>query len=204
MTAPTSLMPLTRSSLAPSRGGDNQADLLFQQVTEQNAYPAFRQLFRLYYEPMCQYATRFVHSLEVAEEIVADVFVKLWRNRGQIQLYASFQSYCYRAVKNQSLDYLKSNTGRHAMHSELTDDYQAMTTASESPEQAIIRQEFDTMLDNAIAQLPRQGQLIYRMSRDQGLKYREIAGQLGISVRTVETHMGRSCQTLRTQLQRYC
>lgn len=182
---------------------DSQADQLFRQVTETNAYPAFRQLFRLYYAPLCRYAVRFVRSEEVAEEIVADVFVRLWRNRAQIQLHASFHGYCYRAVKNQSLDYLRSSNRLHASHSELTDAHQALTVSGESPEQDVIEQEFDLLLNNAIAQLPKQGQLIYRMSRDEGLKYREIAGQLGISVRTVETHMGRSCQTLKTQLQAY-
>lgn len=180
---------------------DSQADQLFRQVSENNACPAFRQLFRLYYDPLCRYAIRFVRSGEVAEEIVADVFVRLWKNRAQIQLYASFHGYCYRAVKNQSLDYLRSSNRQHASHSELTDVHHALTGAGGSPEQDVIEQEFDVMLNNAIARLPRQGQLIYRMSRDEGLKYREIAGQLGISVRTVETHMGRSCQTLRTQLQ---
>lgn len=180
-----------------------QADALFRQVTEDNAYPAFRQLFSLYYEPLCRYATRFVHSSEVAEEIVADVFVKLWKNRAQIQLYASFHAYCHRAVKNQSLDYLKSSRRFDASHSELTDAHHALTACGDSPEQGVIGQEFDACLNNAIASLPRQGQLIYRMSRDQGLKYREIAGQLGISIRTVETHMGRTVQTLRTQLQEY-
>ncbi len=182
---------------------DCQADLLFREVTESNAYPAFRQLFRLYYEPLCRYAVRFVRSGEVAEEVVADVFVRLWRNRAQIQLYASFHAYCYRAVKNQSLDYLKSSGKLYASHSELTDAHHTLITATESPEQGIIGQEFDVLLDRAVAQLPKQGQLIYRMSRDQGLKYREIAGQLGISVRTVETHMGRSCQTLKARLEGY-
>lgn len=180
-----------------------QADGLFQQVTESNAYPAFCQLFRLYYQPLCQYAVRFVRLEEVAEEIVADVFVKLWKNRAQIRLYASFHAYCYRAVKNQSLDYLKSSSRYYTLHSELTDAHSALTTCGESPEQDFIDQELGSLLNRAVAQLPKQGQLIYRMSRDQGLKYREIAGQLGISVRTVETHMSRSCQTLKARLQDY-
>ena len=199
-------MELNQLSVHPARPavcGQYQADALFRQVTENNAYPAFRQLFSLYYEPLCRYATRFVHSSEAAEEIVADVFVKLWKNRAQIQLYASFHAYCHRAVKNQSLDYLKSNRRFDASHSELTDAHHALTAHGDSPEQGVIGQEFDTKLNNAIARLPRQGQLIYRMSRDQGLKYREIAGQLGISVRTVETHMGRTVQALRLQLQEY-
>lgn len=177
--------------------------MLFHQVTAGDAYPAFCQLFRLYYGPLCRYAVRFVRSGEVAEEIVADVFVKLWKNRSQIHLYASFHAYCYRAVKNQSLDYLKSSGRQHASHSELTDAHHTLTASGQSPEQGVLDQEIDALLDNAIAQLPKQGQLIYRMSRDQGLKYREIAGQLGISVRTVETHMGRSFQTLRARLQGY-
>src|SRR5205823_8992067 len=109
---------------------------------------------------------------------------------------------CHRAVKNQALDYLKSSRRQTSAHSELTDAHH-ITASDESPEQGVIGQEFAALLDNAIAQLPKQGQLIYRMSRDQGLKYREIAGQLGISIRTVETHMGRTCQTLRARLQEY-
>lgn len=182
---------------------DRQADLLFDQVITGNAYPAFCQLFRLYYAPLCRYAVRFVRSGEVAEEIVSDVFIRLWKNRSQIQLYASFHAYCHRAVKNQSLDYLKSSGRQYASYSELTDAHCTLIAPDMSPEQGVLDQEIDALLDSAIAQLPKQGQLIYRMNRDQGLKYREIAGQLGISVRTVETHMGRSFQTLRARLQGY-
>ncbi|MBO0931243.1 RNA polymerase sigma-70 factor [Fibrella aquatilis] len=181
-------------------GAAGLADTLFRRVTAANDYPAFRQLFSLHYAPLCSYATRFVRCPQVAEELVADVFVKLWRNRAQIEIYASFQPYCYRAVKNQSLDYLKSRSCHENSHCELTSDHHAPTAPSESPEQRIIDYEFDVRFNRAVAQLPRQGQLIYRLSREQGLKYRDIAGQLGISVRTVEAHMNRSLHVLRNSL----
>ncbi|MBO0938306.1 RNA polymerase sigma-70 factor [Fibrella sp. HMF5335] len=179
------------------------SDALFRRVTAASDYPAFRQLFSLHYAPLCQYATRYVRCAHVAEEIVADVFMKLWRNRMQIEIYASFQPYCYRAVKNQALDYLKSRMRHENAHCELTDDHHTPTGPNESPDQGIINHEFDACFNRAIAQLPRQGQLIYRLSREQGLKYRDIAGQLGISVRTVEAHMNRSLHVLRDSLAGY-
>ena len=179
------------------------SDALFRRVTAANDYPAFRQLFSLHYAPLCQYATRFVRCPQVAEEIVADVFFKLWRNRMQIEIYASFRPYCYRAVKNQALDYLKSQKRHEDAHCELTDAHHTLTGADESPEQRIIDNEFDARFNRAVAQLPRQGQLIYRLSREQGLKYRDIATQLGLSVRTVEAHMNRSLHVLRDSLSGY-
>lgn len=179
------------------------SDALFRRVTAANDYPAFRQLFSLHYAPLCTYATRFVRCPQAAEELVSDVFLKLWRNRMQIEIYASFQPYCYRAVKNQSLDYLKSRMRHENAHCELTDDHHTPTGPNESPEQRIIDHEFDARFNCAIAQLPRQGQLIYRLSREQGLKYRDIASQLGISVRTVEAHMNRSLHVLRNSLSGY-
>lgn len=179
------------------------SDALFRRVTAANDYPAFRQLFSLHYAQLCQYATRFVRCPQVAEEIVADVFLKLWRNRMQIEIYASFQPYCYRAVKNQALDYLKSRKRHENTHCELTDEHHMPTGPDESPEQRIIDHEFDARFNRAIAQLPRQGQLIYRLSREQGLKYRDIATQLGLSIRTVEAHMNRSLHVLRNSLSGY-
>ena len=192
------------AQLLKRTGAASLADALFRRVTAANDYPAFRQLFSLHYAPLCVFATRYVRCPQVAEELVADVFMKLWRNRAQIEIYASFQPYCYRAVKNQALDYLKSRSRHDSSHCELTDDHHhAPTAPSESPEQRIIDHEFDARFNRAVAQLPRQGQLIYRLSREQGLKYRDIAGQLGISVRTVEAHMNRSLHVLRTSLSGY-
>src|SRR4051794_26655867 len=80
---------------------------LFGRVVATGDYHAFRELFTHHYRSLCNYAMRVVITREIAEEVVSDVFVKLWKNREQIEVHTSFQAYIYRAVRNQALDYLK-------------------------------------------------------------------------------------------------
>ena len=133
---------------------------------------------------------------------MSDVLTRLWRNRFQLQELISFESYIYRAVKNQSLDYLKSRLNRDHAYAELSVSQYEIAT-DDTPETIWMRGDLQRSVDDAIGRLPRQCQMVFRMSRDKGLTYNEISEQLGISVKTVETHMSRALKTLRFALAEY-
>lgn len=179
----------------------NVLENLFGRVVATGDYHAFRELFTHHYRSLCNYAMRVVVTREIAEEVVSDVFVKLWKNREQIEVHTSFQAYIYRAVRNQALDYLKLRIHRQNERESLDSVQWNMTHADHfSPADELSFNEFHEHVEGCIQALPRQCQLIFRLSREEGLRYRDIAERLAISVKTVETQMSRALKVLRERV----
>ncbi|CAG5012537.1 hypothetical protein DYBT9275_05196 [Dyadobacter sp. CECT 9275] len=188
------------SSLAGSPP-KNVLESLFGKVVTKGDYYAFRELFTHHYRSLCNYAMRVVVTREIAEEVVSDVFVKLWKNREQIEVHTSFQAYIYRAVRNQALDYLKLRVHRQYERESLDAVQWNLTHADHfSPVEEMSFNEIYDHIEGCIKDLPRQCQLIFRLSREEGLRYRDIAEKLDISVKTVETQMSRALKVLRERV----
>lgn len=141
-----------------------------------------------------RYVRQFAPDREEAENVVAEVFYKIWKNRATLRINTSARAYLYTAVRNQALDML-----RRAKSGPPPPEY-APATYVRSPEEDLIGSELQDQIQAAISRLPEQRQLIFRLNREEGLKYREIAQRLNISIKTVETQMSRSLRTLREQL----
>ncbi len=189
------------NSRVPATGQKNVLENLFGRVVRNGDYFAFRELFTNHYGPLCNYAMRVVATKEIAEEVVADVFVKLWKNREQIEVHTSFQAYIYRAVRNQALDYLKLRVHRQYEKETLESIQWNMNYADHfSPMDELAFNETFTHIESCIKALPRQCQIIFRMSREDGLRYKDIAEKLNISVKTVETQMSRALKVLRERV----
>jgi RNA polymerase sigma-70 factor, ECF subfamily len=158
---------------------------------------AFDALFQEHYEPLCRFAYSLLDSVELAEEVVADVFIKIWKNKDNLHIQTSVKAYLMASVRNRSIDYLRKRL-RHQTESE--DEIKDVASTYTSPEEHTISCELLQIIESAIDCLPPQGRIIFRMSRDQGLRYQEIADQMQISIKTVETHMVRSLKFLREAL----
>lgn len=169
--------------------------LLFQKVSQENDYKAFEVIFHHFYSPLCNFAIKIVGKPEVAEELVADAFFKIWKNRQNIHLTHTFSSYLYTSVKNHCLDYLKK---QNLIFKEISTV--PSFSQEENPEKLLIQQELIEKIEKAIETLPDQCKTIFRLSRDRELKYQEIADLLHVSVKTVETQMGRALKYLRSAL----
>ena len=162
-----------------------------QQKDEQ----AFEQYYKAHYRVFFLAAFGYLKDAGVAEEIVNDVFVRLWELADTIQIESSLKAYIYRSVINRSLNEL-DKTKR---------DQQNQVEFSRRPEDRV---EIKAMEDNelkiklykAVDQLPEQCRNIFYMSRFDELKYREIANQLGLSIKTVEAQMGKALKVLRKKL----
>ncbi|MCB0630847.1 MAG: RNA polymerase sigma-70 factor [Saprospiraceae bacterium] len=157
----------------------------------------YQKLFYTFYPILCEKATSIVNCQQKAEEIVSDVFIKIWLNRDQLTIKSSLPAYLHMAVRNQSIDYLRRWTKRRTINNELPPD---SDSGYSSPEDHLIYQETNREVIDAIESLPPRGRHIFKLSRDEGLKYQEIADQLNISIKTVETHMRRSLIFLRMRL----
>lgn len=161
---------------------------------------AFEMLFKEHYENLCRYACTFVRDSDEAEDIVQKTFVTFWEKRADIALETSLKSYLYGAVRNASFNNLKHQQVRQKHAATMT---VADHIASESASDGLVSEELNDRINVAIAQLPEQCRRVFELSRFEGLKYSEIAEQLGISVKTVENQMGKALRRMREALHDY-
>lgn len=160
---------------------------LIKQIKHKDNYSAFEEIFNKYYDPLKSWSNYILGSHQLAEEAVLDVFFKLWNNRKKVEINTSLKSYLFTSVKNQSVDYL-----RRDIQKQTTEQSVDIKGEFNQPDDIMELMELKTRIDNAVDELPDQCRKIFRMSRDEGMKYKEIAESLSISVKTVETQIGRA------------
>jgi RNA polymerase sigma-70 factor, ECF subfamily len=161
-----------------------ETDLLKGLATDDKG--SFNQLIRLYYTVLSRSALKYVRSKEQAEEIVQDVFVSLWERRQTLMITTSLEAYLYTAVKYQSINYLKKKLAKPVFDS----DFPASAhPATNDTEDQVACKELARLVTQAIGTLPEKCRIIFDLSRNAGLTYREIAAELNISPKTVETQI---------------
>jgi RNA polymerase sigma-70 factor (ECF subfamily) len=160
----------------------------------------FDELVRTYYGRLCNFAYRFVGSRDVAEDIVQDVLMRLWRMREEFDPRDPL-AYLYQAVRNQAVSYRRQQGVRERWSAHAAADMERRP--GDDGLSHVEAADLATALARGIEQLPERCRLIFTMSREQDLSYAEIARILGISVKTVETQMGRALKALRSRLAGY-
>lgn len=158
---------------------------------------AFKRLFHLHYEPLCRFACGYVKTMAVAEDLVQEVFLDLWRRRHNWYPDQSGKAYLYGAVRNQALKHLRHMRSRQRMEDE---QKRRPSPVQETPACVLHHQEVQQAAQQAIDELPERRRHIFILSRQHDLTYKEIAMLLGISVKTVETQVGRALEFLRNRL----
>ena len=161
---------------------------------------AFEQLFRLYYSPLCWYATSIVGDRETAEEIIEDLFYTIWKEKERLNIFRSVKSYLYTAVWNGCLQHHRQRQKDEEMQRKMQ---QATPTYTSSPEDEAEFEELQRVVDRCLAQMPERCRHIFLLHRDEGLKYTEIATRLSISVKTVEANMSKALALLRKEIETY-
>ncbi|MFK7922270.1 MAG: RNA polymerase sigma factor [Bacteroidia bacterium] len=157
---------------------------------------ALEELFREYYTPLVRFAYTKLQDKDLSEDVVQEVFVKLWNIRKNIQINTSLKSYLYTATKNLSLNEI-AKVKRHA---ELNEVYVQKQEQAAEPMSEELRGVWDERIQAAIAELPPRCQEVFRLSRFEGMTYQEIADHLKISPKTVENQMGKGLSLLRKSL----
>lgn len=160
---------------------------------------AFKVLFEKYYSSMCLFARQYLKDHEMAEESVQDMFVKIWEKRHTLIIETSVKHYLFRSVRNHCLNQIQHEKIKQQYASNVLESaYQEI-----DPEQFYIEVDLLKRIENSINSLPPKRKEIFRLSREQGLKYKEIAEKLNISVKTVEAQMGLALKYLREELKEY-
>ena len=157
----------------------------------------FELLFRSSYVSLVRYAKTLIKDHDTAEEIVQDLFFRLWQDKEKLNIESSLNGYLFRSVHNKCLHYIEHNrvVERHA-----EDILNRQAEIQESPSDILNYKELQEKVARILERLPERCGKIFTMSRFEGLKYNEIAEKLSVSVKTVEANMGRALKEFRKEL----
>ncbi len=166
---------------------------------------AFEFIFLTFYNELCNYACSILRDKDTAEEIVQEVFVKLWENRTELSIKLSVKSYLYRAVHNQCINYYDHLQVKQKYASESVKNYRDMVSpvSSDYPIANLLTQELEDTISQSLAALPDQCREVFLLIRYEDLSYNEAAEKLGISINTVKTQLQRAISRLRESLRNY-
>ncbi|MEM7575154.1 MAG: RNA polymerase sigma-70 factor [Bacteroidota bacterium] len=158
----------------------------------------FQQLFNRHYKTLTQQAYRTTGCRFEAEEVVLDIFTKLWHQGRRIAVHSNPEAYLRAAVRNRSVDYLRKRKRQRTVQAELPIH---RPCSAPLPDSAAAAKELSQIIECAIQDLPPKGQKIFRLNRFEDMTYQQIAEHFGLSYKTVETHMRRNLIFLRNRLQ---
>lgn len=162
---------------------------------------AFAQLYMSIQPFLKQFALAIIKNKELSEEIVSDVFIRIWQNRQKLQNIENFKLYLYISTKNTALNY----ASRHFRKETLSlDDIDINISAPiANPEQLMITSEAVKKIEAEIQKLPPRCRLIFKLVREDGLKYKDIASLLGISVNTIDNQMATALRKMKSAVPCY-
>ena len=167
---------------------------------QQGDRSAFSFIFTYYYADLVNFAYTFTKDRDVSEEIIQEIFLKLWENRGSIQINTSVKSFLLRSVQNRCIDWIR--------HLDIHDKYRNSVMAApllveNDTDRYMLHAELQSSLKKALEILPEEISTVFIMNRFEGLTYQEISQKQGISVRTVEVRIGKALHFLRDKLKDY-
>jgi len=160
----------------------------------------FEQVFKSHFKALHAYAFTILKDEDAAEDIVQQVFYKLWERREQTEINQSVSAYLYRMVYNDSLNFIKHQKVK-AAHQSYT--RHTMNEGAEHISKRLVAKELSEKIQIALNKLPEQCRTIFQMSRFEELKYKEIADKLNLSVKTIENQMGKALKIMRSELVEY-
>lgn len=171
--------------------------LLVREIIDGNE-KAFRKLYDTYSGSLYAYCFSILKSKTYSEEIIQDVFLKVWSHRKNLDPDLSFKSYIYTITRNLSFNFLSKAANNKNLREEI---FYKSQNSYNSTEDYMANVEYTILKNNAIETLPPKCKLIFQMSRNEGKSYKDISKELGISISTVKGQMGKALGIMRNFLQ---
>ncbi|MGH2644864.1 MAG: RNA polymerase sigma-70 factor [Chitinophagaceae bacterium] len=158
---------------------------------------AFKELFDAYKQKLYAAACKVAKSTDAAEDIVQEIFARIWENRSILKEVENPSAYIFTVAYHESFRYLKKVSSDQKLYEALR---KRIKILEEGPEKKLELKETQQQIAHAIDELPPQRQLIYKLSREEGLSYKEIADKLHISPLTVKKQLQLALRNIRTVL----
>ena len=193
-----SALLLKKSLLAPEEMEDQDLFLIEKLCIRDES--AFETIYKNNFQSLYSYAFSILKNEMAAEEIVQNVFFKIWERASSLNIKGSMIAYLYRAVHNEALNHVKHLKVRSENKLQII---YGMDQTDDNAFKNLQAKELETQLHKALKELPEQCRTVFQLSRFEELRYREIADKLVISIKTVENHMGKALRILRLKLIKY-
>lgn len=158
---------------------------------------AFNEIYEAYSKPMYLKILRMVRDNDTADELLQELFIKLWDGREKIDPEKSFQSFMFTVTRNLVYNYFRKVASDNSMIEQLL---LRGTAYYLNAEEILLNKEASALLTNAIEQLSPQRKLVFELCKLEGKSYEEVSQILGISVPTVNSHMTKSLQSIKSYL----
>jgi RNA polymerase sigma-70 factor (family 1) len=173
--------------------------LLLKQISEGDE-GSFNIIFSQYRDRLFVYLAAITKSKEAAEEIVLDVFMKLWLGKEIVTEIQNLQSFLYRIAHNKAIDFLRSAQRSPVQQNEIWEAIQS-SAGETSSDHLLNRHNAEAALNEAVEQLSPMRQKVFQLSREEGMSYDQIADHLHLSRNTVRNHVAASLEFIRKYLQ---
>jgi RNA polymerase sigma-70 factor (ECF subfamily) len=170
----------------------NSSDIILFLGIKDGETESFNILFERYYQPLCNLAFLYLKSREQAEEVVCDVFTKIWHRRSEISIRESIKSYLYKSIRNAVVSYFRTKKRLIIPGLDKLDKKDLIT-----PETLFLNRELEENIQKLLGGLSKKAGLVFRMKKIDGLKYKEIAEILDISEKTVENHITKAIKQIK-------
>ncbi|UOG75496.1 RNA polymerase sigma-70 factor [Hymenobacter tibetensis] len=170
-------------------------ELRLAELQHTNAEAFMEALFRAYYRPLGNAVFRVVQDRTVAEDLVQDVLLNVWKNRDTLCITTTYKSYLFRAALNGAFRYTERQKRQVAW-----EDAAIVEAGTNSIAEQLDGQEAEEAVATALAALPPQCRAVFLLSRQEGLSYQQIADTLEVAPKTVENQMGKALRLLRQHL----
>lgn len=167
---------------------------------QQGDSDAFLALYNHYHSALYHYILRFVKSPAIAEDVLQDVFLKIWEIKNRINPELSFKAYLYRICRNSVFKLLKKMAVDENLRVEVM---QQLTQSVADADLKLLWQQYESILQTAINNLSPQRQKVFRLCREEGKTYEQVANELGISRNTVKEHMVLAMKLIKEHFEQY-
>ena len=176
---------------------ESEVRKLLRQMKEQDSQTAFRDFYDMTYDRLFRIAYYYVKQEEWSQEIVLDVFLRLWKQRDTLLDVRNIEDYCFILVKNASLNYLEKESKYTTVHSSCLPEPQEQSC---SPEETLITEELFALYVKALDRLPERCREVFIRIREEPQSYAQVAEELGISTKTVDAQLQKAVSRLKEMI----
>lgn len=162
---------------------------------------AFHELYCVYHQDIYAYAISLLKSKHLAEDLLQEVFIKIWEKRGQLNPHLSFRSYIFTVTRNMAFNTL----AKAATQTKLKDEifYKGRKRKTDTADYSLLEQNYNKLKQKALESLTPRCRLVFEMSRDGGKSYKEISEELGVSENTVKNQISTALADIRLFLEKH-
>jgi RNA polymerase sigma-70 factor (family 1) len=174
------------------------SDEALLKLLRHNGLEAFEEIYRRYWKRLYSMSYKRVQSREISEELVQDIFTSLWVAKEKTSI-ENLSAYLFSAVKYKVINHLAKELSRKCY----TEKQLALVKEDNSTEEAVLLDDLEGALNEAIGKLPAKRQMIFKLHRQENLSIKQVASQLGISEKTAEIQYGKAMKMLKLNLKHF-